>query len=283
MAERLQDALARRYGAAEAEGAPGDDALTGDREALLRQLARHTVRSFRPDPVPKPLLQTLLACAQSAPSKSDLQQYSVIVVEETGLRQEIAALLPTMPWVGEAPLFLVWCADMRRNQRLCAAAERPHANDNLDTFFNATVDAALAMGAFIGAAESAGLGVCPISYVRNHLPRVTELLAIPPGVSPVAGLCVGWPAAGGRVSMRLPQAVVVHRDRYDDGDLEAQVRAYDARRFEREPIPPEKRKNADVYGRETGGTWSDQVTRQLSRPERADFAAFLRRHGFSLD
>ena len=69
----------------------------------------------------------------------------------------------------------------------------PHANNNLDTFLNTAVDCTLAMGQFIAAADAAGLGTCPISYVRSHIERVTPLLGLPAGVYPVAGLTVGWP------------------------------------------------------------------------------------------
>ena len=37
-------------------------------------LDRRVTRRYRAEPVPEPLLRTLLAAAQSAPSKSDLQQ-----------------------------------------------------------------------------------------------------------------------------------------------------------------------------------------------------------------
>ena len=228
------------------------------------------------------MLRALLACAQSAPSKSDLQQYSIVVVDDGAARREIASWLPAMPWIAEAPTFLVFCADMRRNQRVCEASERPHANNNLDTFLNITVDAALALGFFIAAAEAAGLGCCPISYVRNHLPKITPLLGLPRGVFPIAGLCVGYPQRTGAVSMRLPPAVVVHRDRYDD-TTDGEVRDYALRRLQREPIPPAKQKNAHVFGTTEAATWMDQVSRQLSRPERAEFRAFLRGHGFDLD
>ncbi|HKI97509.1 MAG TPA: nitroreductase family protein [bacterium] len=277
MTEDLRVAYAERFGLEPGRVPP----LEGG-EALLRMLGRSTCRAYRAEPVPEPLLRTLLACAQSAPSKSDLQQYSIVVVEDAAARREIASWLPSMPWVAEAPVFLLFCADMRRDQRVCALRERPHANNNLDTVLNATVDAALALGTFIAAAEAAGLGCCPISYVRNHLPELTAMLGLPPGVFPIAGLCVGWPAARAQVSMRLPPAVAVHRDRYDDGQLPAELAAYDERRCASQPIPPAKQKNADVYGTTDRGTWTDQVSRQLSRPERPGFRAFLLRHGFEL-
>ena len=36
-----------------------------------------------------------------------------------------------------------------------------------------------------------GLGCCPISVVRNHVEKLSELLELPAGVFPVAGLTVG--------------------------------------------------------------------------------------------
>ncbi len=95
----------------------------------------------------------------------------------------------------------------------------PHANNNLDTFLNTAVDCTLAMAAFMAAADAAGLGTCPISYVRNHIEKLVPLLALPAGVYPVAGLTVGWPEFRRPVSMRLPPSVVVHRERYDDSAL----------------------------------------------------------------
>ena len=50
--------------------------------ALAAILDRRVTRRYAPDPVPEPLLQTVLAGAQSAPSKSDLQQYSVVVMRD---------------------------------------------------------------------------------------------------------------------------------------------------------------------------------------------------------
>lgn len=282
MSETLAAQIAERYGRAdEADGIAGAAVVPGA-DGLARVLSHRTIRRYTDQPVPEPLLRTLLAAAQSAPTKSDLQQYSIVVVEDAAARGEIAGWLPAMPWVGQAPLFLLFCGDMRRAQRVCELRGRPHANDNLDSFLNCAVDAGLVLGAFIHAAEAAGLGCCPISHVRNHLPRLSELLALPPGVFPVCGLTVGWPADPGRMSMRLPQAAVVHRDRYDDRALAEAVDDYDRRRHAREPIPAEKQKNADVYGTTDYCPWSDQLSRQLSRPERADLAAFLRRHGFSL-
>ena len=177
----------------------------------LRQvLMRRTHRRYAERPVPEPLLRLLLGTAFSASSKSDFQQASVIWVRDRQSRDRLAALVPDMPWVGNAPEFLVFCGDAHRLERI--GELRGHSNENgrLEGFFNAAIDAALVLQTFILAAETAGLGCCPISVLRNHADAVADILGLPDKVFPVAGLCVGYPAAAGHVSMRLPLEATVH-------------------------------------------------------------------------
>jgi len=74
----------------------------------------------------------------------------------------------------------------------------------------------------------------------------------------------------------------VHRDRYDDTSLGADLDAYDAMRLERQPIPPEKQRHVDRYGALDNARWSENIARQLSLPERAGFRAWLKGQGISL-
>ena len=247
-------------------------------EALTALLGRRVTRRYRPEPVPEPLLATVLAAAQSAPTKSDLQQYAIVVLEDAAQIATIAGWIGSMPWIAEAPALLVFCADLRRGRDICALEGREHANDNLDTLLNGAVDAALAMGFCIAAADATGLGTCPISYIRNHMEKVAPLLGLPKGVFPVAGLTLGFPAERNAVTRRLPPSVVVHRGRYRAEGEEAAIAAYDARRHRAKPRYPE------IHGPAPEGCrWSENVARQLSVPERAGFRTWLRSRGFALD
>lgn len=246
--------------------------------ALAALLDRRVTRRYRNEDVPGPLLDTILAAAQSAPSKSDLQQYSIMVTRDAAKIAQVADWIGTMPWIKDAPVLLLFCGDMRRGQRACERHGRPHANNNMDTFLNTAVDAALAMGMAVAAADAAGLGACPISYVRSHIEKVSPLFGLPEGVYPVAGLTLGWPDSRNEVTPRLPPAVVVHRERYDDAGLAQALSAYDALRPKQKPRYPE------VHGPAPEGcTWSENAARQLSVPERFGFRAWLRLRGFALD
>jgi len=251
-------------------------------DAIAGLLDRRVTRRYTDQDVPDSLLDALLAAAQSAPAKSDLQQFSVVVMRDRARIKRIADWIGTMDWIATAPVFLVWCGDMRRGQRLCALHGLPHANNNLDTFLNTAVDCALAMSQFMTAADAAGLGTCPISYVRSHIERVTPLLSLPAGVYPIAGLSVGWPVFRRPVSMRLPPSVVVHREHYQDDALETDIAGYDQRRHAREPVAPASLKNNDIHPPREGVCWSENVARQLSVPERFGFSAYLKTRGFDL-
>jgi FMN reductase [NAD(P)H] len=255
--------------------------LGGDAEdnAWIRQvLLRRTQRRYDPRPVPESLVRTILAATFSTSSKSDFQQASVIRVEDRGQRDRLAALIPDMPWIGNAPVFLVFLGDARRLERV---SRHPVANGTMEGFFNATVDAALALQTCTLAAETLGFGTCPISVLRNHAQAVGEILALPDKVFPVAGLCLGYPAQQGFTSMRLPPEATVHRDSYDDSQVAEAVDAYDRRRDERHSIK-DRQKSPEVFGTAEFYGWSEDKARQAMSPEGVGFAAWLKAHGFDL-
>ena len=109
------------------------------------------------------------------------------------------------------------------------------------------------------------------------------MLALPEGVFPVAGLCVGWPAREGFVSMRIPPALAVHEDAYDAAAIEEKLDGYDRRRDARYRIPPERQREVGRFGVADFYGWSEDKARQYSRPARPGFRDYLRRRGFALE
>ncbi len=276
VASEIQQALAERFGA----DLHVDPELPGlDLLATIAGHRSHRIyadRSIEPD-----LLRLLCACALSAPSKSDLQQADIVQVADPDLRNTIADLLPDQPWIRAAPVFLIFSGNNRRLRQLSELREKTFANDHLDAFMNAAVDAGIALATFVRAAAAVGVGCCPISTVRNHAATVSQLLALPDWVFPVAGLCVGYPAAEGQISPRLPLDVTVHVDRFDESTLTERIEAYDRRRAALQPYAQQR--SPELYGTLAEYGWSEDKARQYSRPERADFGAFIREKRFRLD
>ena len=276
LVHRLETALAERFG----EQFHADAAPAGQ-EGLAGMAAHRVCRRYQARDVATDLVRLLCACALSAPTKSDLQQSDILIIRDKDKRHAIGAMLPEMPWLIEAPVFVIFLANGRRTPQLAAMRGKPFPNDHLDLFFNATVDSAITLASFVHAAEAAGLGCCPISMIRDHAQTIADMFALPEKVVPVAGMTLGWPAEAGAISPRLPLSVTVHEERYAETDLEAKIEAYDRRRAASRPYrkqrDPERFGLAEFYG------WSEDKARQYATPQRADFGAFVRRQGFKLD
>jgi len=171
-------------------------------------------------------------------------------------------------------------ANGRRLVEISTLRNKPFPNNHLDLFFNASVDAGILLSTFMRAADAVGLGTCPISVIRDHSEVVSELFELPDRVFPVAGMCVGWPKTAGNVSPRLSLESTLHEDRYDEGNLEENIKAFDIRRTATHPLKirnPEDWDEVEDYG------WSEDKARQFGVPQCADFGAFIRKKGFNLD
>lgn len=259
----------------------GDLALPDAAEPdLIGMAARGSCREFTHQPVPPDLTRMICATALSSPTKSDLQQRDIIELRSAEKRREIADLIPGQAWVSNAPTLLIFCGNNRRQRLLHDWHAVPFANDHFDTAFNAIADAAIALGAFVTAAEKAGLGCCPISAVRNEAEAVSNILCLPDHVFPFAGLAVGYPQKRAEISMRLPLSVTCHVDEYCEDGLRDAVRDYDAARQARQPYASQRLTDHFAETKEYG--WSTDKTRQYSQPEREGFGAYLRKKGFDL-
>ena len=252
-------------------------------ETLKSILSRRSIRKFLNKPISKELLSLILAAAQSAPSKSNLQQYSILVIQDLNIKNEISNLIGNTKWALTAPIFFLYLADIRRNIKITNDRGYVHKNNNVDTFMNGVIDAALSMQSTICASESLGLGVCPISMIRNIIEEVKVICKLPKGVFPIAGLAVGWPDQKSNVSIRLSQDTVIHFNKYDEKDLIQKINKYDERVFKKDPIPENKQRHVDLYGVAKKGTWSENISRQLSVPERSNFKKWLNENGFNLE
>ncbi|MGB6660313.1 MAG: nitroreductase family protein [Xanthobacteraceae bacterium] len=272
----IEAALAARFG----EKLQIDRELPGLDE-LARIAGHRSRRYFQPRAIAPDLLKLLCACALSAPSKSDLQQCDIVLVSDRAIRQGIVATIPDMPWIMDAPVFVVFVGNGARLPEIAKLRDKPFPNDHLDQFFNAAVDAAIVMTTFIRAAEAVGLGCCPVSAIRDRPQVVSDLLHLPQRVVPVAGLCVGWPVQEGEISPRLSLATTVVENAYGEHSLAGEIDAYDRRRAQLRPY----RRQRDVarWGEAPFYGWSEDKARQYAEPTRTDFGSFVRGKGFRLD
>ncbi|MGK6314802.1 NADPH-dependent oxidoreductase [Neorhizobium sp. DT-125] len=223
-AELPFDLLRRRYGADQSD-------QTSDWNAVVETILSHrSIRAYLPEKVPESALQLIVAAAQSAPTSSSLQAWSVVAVEDPDRKAKLAELASPNPQILSAPLFLVWLADLSRLRKISVdQGKTGEGLDYFESFLLGAIDAALAAQNALVALESLGLGSCYIGGMRNHPAEVGAVLGLPPETFAVFGMTVGYPDASveTEVKPRLPQSLVLHREQYQVSAHEPALAAYD--------------------------------------------------------
>ncbi|WJH36907.1 NADPH-dependent oxidoreductase [Paenibacillus sp. CC-CFT747] len=258
----------------------GIELPAGVKNETLDVLASHeSVRGFRDKPLPEGALEAILTSARSAPTSSNLQAYSILVVKDEQRKARLAELSGRQGFISEAPMFLVFCADIYRLKHLTERQGYRFAADTLEMFLLASVDAALALQNALVAAESMGLAAVPVGSIRNDPAAVAQELGFPAGVFALAGLAIGLEREGVRrgIKPRLPAQVTVHEERYSTASLEEGLAEYDrtmmARRTydgRRVSLAGEPEKEGVEYG------WTEHSARRCTRPETIAASASLR-------
>ena len=241
-----------------------------------------SVRKYKADPVPAKLLETIVGAAQRGSTSSNLQVVSVVAVTNPTKRQRLAEICG-QEHVAQAPVVLVWCADLRRLDQACELRGYSQVTEYVENFLVCVLDVGIAAQNGSLAAESLGLGMCYLGSIRNNPQGVIDLLTLPRLVFPVVGMALGWPAAPPPVRPRLPVSAVLFWEAYDQASQDASLHEYDRTMiatgvYQGRQVPvPGKPGTVEEYG------WLEHSARRVSQALRTDLRNVLKRQGFPLE
>ncbi|MBK7092715.1 MAG: NADPH-dependent oxidoreductase [bacterium] len=187
-----------------------------------KSIRRYTDKSVEPE-----LLDRIIDCARQAPTSSNLQPYSIVVVRDKTKKQLLAQYCGNQVWIEQCPVFLVICPDLRRLNEVCNIRGYQFKDRHIEISIVSIVDASLVAQNIAVASESAGLGICMIGGIRNNPDKVCELLKLPQRVFPLMGICLGYPDQEPMIKPRLPHGAVVHNEEYNDENLHTYLHEYD--------------------------------------------------------
>jgi len=235
--ERITALMTQRYrengGVAPRSGHP----------AIETMLNHRTVRSYLPDAVEAEAVSCAIAAAQSAPSSSNLQLWSVITVTDPARKARLADLCNNQKHIYAAPLLMVWVVDLARLRRITEIeAHSADGLEYLELFLTGSVDVTLAAQNAVVTLESLGYGTCYIGSMRSNPLEVSAELGLPPGMFAIFGLTVGRedPERPASVKPRLAQRAVHHTETFDGSQTAENVASYNAvmRTFQQEQGMP---------------------------------------------
>lgn len=141
----------------------------------------HSVRSFKPEPIPEPTLTRILEAGCWAPSAGNLQPWYFYVVTNEDLKEKIEDACHEQQQVAGAPVVIVVMADpARSNERYGERGAQLYCLQ----------DTAAATQNMLLAATGLGLDACWVGAFDEV--AVQRLVEAPPRLRAIAVVCIGY-------------------------------------------------------------------------------------------
>ena len=179
--------------------------------------SRRSVRAYTDEPVTAETKRLILEAACAAPTAGNQQLYTILDITDQSIKDTLVRTCDNQPFIGKAPLVLVFCADCRKwydAYREAGCTPRPPEAGDL---LLAVDDALIAAQNAVIAAESLGLGSCYIGDIMENCEAQRALLRLPEWVFPAALLVMGYPAPGQKERpgpRRVDLSHIVHENTY---------------------------------------------------------------------
>ncbi len=154
---------------------------------------RKSVRVYTEREIPEEDVQIILNAAAQAPTAGNQQLYTILRISDPGKKHRLSVSCDNQPFIEQAKLILVFCADCLKWYNAFRAAgcapRRPGPGDLL----LAVSDTNIAAQNAVTAAESLGIGSCYIGDIMENAETQREILDLPRYVFPAAMVVFGYP------------------------------------------------------------------------------------------
>lgn len=241
-------------------------------ETLRQIYERKSVRVFEDKPIAEDVKRQILEAALQAPTAGNMTLYSILDITDQKLKDRLAVTCDNQPFIAEAPMVLVFCADYHRWYELfCKHVDEVRTPGEGDLLL-ANADAIIAAQNTVVAAESFGIGSCYIGDITENYEIHKELLNLPDYVVPACMLCFGYPTEQQKKRKkpgRFTVEDIVHENVYNV-EKSAQMEMMLARRNEN--VPPEGSENETLVEwikRFCTRKWNSDFSIEMSRSCRA--------------
>jgi FMN reductase [NAD(P)H] len=190
--------------------------------------AHHSSRSYKTDPIPGKILEAIIESAHRAPTSTNSQEVSLVVVRNAKSRARIAEIAGAQPWIAQAPVFIAVVVDLYKTGLGVEKAGGVQVfQRSLEGILAAVSDAGIAMATLMTAARAFGLGVVPIGGIRRDPQAMIDLLGLPPNTFPVDGVVLGYVAEESPQKPRMSIESFRHDEKYHPEVLKPAIDAYD--------------------------------------------------------
>ncbi len=185
-------------------------------ETLRLLNERASLRNFADRDIEPEVIDLLMQTACNAPSGGNNQPVSIIKIRDEATRVKLGEMC-WQPFIGKAPLNLLFCMDLHRNEMLADFGEVPYtAGHAFRHFWISFQDTLIAAQNVCTAADAMGLGSCYIGTIMERFDECVEMFELPKLVVPVVLVVIGYPASKPPIRKKFTPQVMVHDGKYHD-------------------------------------------------------------------
>lgn len=239
-------------------------------------LERRSIRRYEREPVSETDLHFIREAIRNTPTSYNGQQFSVIEIADQDTKLKLEAIIGQKQIKTSNRVFF-FLSDFNKIAVAAKAKGLPNPGfeNTADGLIVGVVDASLAMMNAIVAANSRGLGTCPIGYARTVDPKaISELLGLPQGVFVVCALAIGVPREIPDLKPKQPEELVVFKEKYGTPDMAEKLLGYD-RDF--------THYHATRAGNTSDKDWIGEILGYYREGMNYDMLAAVRAQGYAVD
>ena len=162
-------------------------------DAIEALKTRRSIRAYKPEPVPKEILEDIIDCGRLAATACNEQLWEFVVVTDAQTRSRLAGLATNGPFIADAPVcVVVLCKD--------------------GTYY--LEDGCAATQNILVAARAHGLGSCWVAGDKKpYADAVLKTIHAPKGYKLVSLIALGYTAATPKPAKR-PLSEVLHWEKF---------------------------------------------------------------------
>ncbi len=162
-------------------------------QTIKELMERKSVRVYEDRPIEQEKKAAIINAALQAPTAGNMTLYSIIDVTDQKLKETLSVTCDNQPFIGKAPLVLVFVADYQRWYELFCHYEEEVRKPGLGDLMLACDDALIAAQNAVVAAESLGIGSCYIGDIIEQYETHKDLFDLPKYAVPAAMVVFGYP------------------------------------------------------------------------------------------
>lgn len=229
---------------------------------------RASIRKYDDMPISSTHQDLINEAIFRSPTAGNMQDFSVIIVDEPELKAQLSTLCDHQLFIKEAPLLYIFVADFTRYDKyfkLCNVDQSEFKAPHLGSMMNAIIDSTIAAQSASVAANSLGIGTCYIGDIVENYEAVTKLLNINPNTIPVTMLTMGYYTQELKLSPKIDKSFIFHKNIYKE-PTDKQI----LEMFELKKVPKKFQDQFDNFGQfyykhKVGASFSVEMDRSMRK------------------